>query len=109
MDKKIKSIFDLNDFIDPNKFHGDIDISPFPIEFYIDSLKKMKLIRRAEEILGDNVKNGKIKCPCHLSIGQEAIPVGIAKYLDNKDNFELLKDKSLNVKGILSFVGILIL
>tara|TARA_Y100000590_G_scaffold417370_1_gene517050 strand:+ start:2315 stop:3367 length:1053 start_codon:yes stop_codon:yes gene_type:complete len=85
MDKKIKSIFDLNDFIDPNKFHGDIDISPFPIEFYIDSLKKMKLIRRAEEILGDNVKNGKIKCPCHLSIGQEAIPVGIAKYLDNKD------------------------
>lgn len=52
---------------------------------YILLLKKMITIRIAEEIISDNVKNGLIKCPCHLAIGQEAIPVGISKFLNSDD------------------------
>ena len=77
--------YHLNDLGDPNYFHQPIDISQYPSEYYIFALKRMKLIRRSEEILGENVNNGKIKCPCHLSIGQEAIPVGISRFLNNND------------------------
>ena len=52
---------------------------------YILLLKKMITIRIAEEIISDNVKSGLIKCPCHLAIGQEAIPVGISKFLNSDD------------------------
>ncbi len=85
MNNDLKSDFYLKDFGDPEKFHGEIDISAFPIKYYMHALKRMKLIRRSEEILGENVENGKIKCPCHLSIGQEAIPVGIAQFLTSDD------------------------
>jgi len=44
------------------------------------------LIRRTEEVIGDNVTNGKIKCPCHLAIGQEAIPVGVSNHLRASDH-----------------------
>jgi len=77
--------YQLNDLVNPNLFHDRIDIADYPKEYYLIALKRMKLIRKAEEILGENVENGKIKCPCHLSIGQEAIPVGISKFLSNKD------------------------
>ena len=85
MNDNLNSDFLLNDFGNPEKFHDDISVSEFPLDYYINALKRMKLIRRSEEILGDNVENGKIKCPCHLSIGQEAIPVGVAQFLSSKD------------------------
>jgi len=85
MDKKQSKNYQLDDLGDPNLFHDPIDISDFPANYYVDSFKRMKLIRRTEEILGENVENGNIKCPCHLSIGQEAIPVGISKFLSKED------------------------
>jgi TPP-dependent pyruvate/acetoin dehydrogenase alpha subunit len=84
-DSNFKSESNLNHFVDPTKLHSEIDISSYPVDFYLKALKRMKLIRKSEEILGENVENGKIKCPCHLSIGQEAIPVGIAQFLTSKD------------------------
>ena len=81
MDKKRFKNYQLDGLGDPNLFHEPIDISDFPADYYINALERMKLIRKAEEILGENVENGNIKCPCHLSIGQEAIPVGISKFL----------------------------
>lgn len=48
---------------------------------YILILKKMITIRIAEEIISENVESGLIKCPCHLAIGQEAIPVAVSKFL----------------------------
>jgi pyruvate dehydrogenase E1 component alpha subunit len=48
-------------------------------------LKLMYTIRRAEEIIGDNIVNGTIKCPCHLGIGQEATAVGLSRYLRSSD------------------------
>ena len=52
---------------------------------YILLLKKMITIRIAEEIISDNVESGLIKCPCHLAIGQEAIPVGVSHFLNSAD------------------------
>jgi pyruvate dehydrogenase E1 component alpha subunit len=85
MDKSQFSRYQLGQLGDPNQFHNPIDISDFPSHYYVDALERMKLIRKAEEMLGDNVENGNIKCPCHLSIGQEAIPVGISKFLTKND------------------------
>jgi len=85
MDNKQSINYQLDVLGDPNLFHEPIDISDFPEDYYINALERMKLIRRSEEVLGENVENGNIKCPCHLSIGQEAIPVGISKFLTRND------------------------
>ena len=77
--------FSLGSLVNPNEFHDPIDVSHFTKDDYFSALKRMKIIRLAEEKLADNVENGNIKCPCHLSIGQEAIPVGIAKFLKKTD------------------------
>ena len=77
--------FSLGDLSNPKKYHGPVSVNDFPSEYYINALKKMILIRKVEEKLADNIENGTIKCPCHLSIGQEAIPVGISQFLTDKD------------------------
>lgn len=45
----------------------------------------MVLIRLAEERIGQLVESREIKTPCHLSIGQEAIPVGVCAALRQDD------------------------
>jgi pyruvate dehydrogenase E1 component alpha subunit len=45
----------------------------------------MYVIRRAEEIIAENIVTGVIKCPCHLGIGQEASAVGLSRYLRSSD------------------------
>ncbi len=42
-------------------------------------------IRAFEESLGEYIDSGEIKTPCHLCIGQEAIPVGVCANLEDKD------------------------
>ncbi len=46
----------------------------------------MVLIRAVEERIGDLVSAGEIKTPCHLSIGQEAIPAGVCAALMQDDS-----------------------
>lgn len=75
----------LGDLIDPEKFHEPIDISGFDKNHLLDDLKQMYVIRRAEEIIADNIVNGTIKCPCHLGIGQEATAVGLSRFLKSTD------------------------
>lgn len=48
-------------------------------------LTNMVRIRAAEELIGDLVANGEAVCPCHLAIGQEAIPVAVASVLQEGD------------------------
>ena len=48
-------------------------------------LSKMIVIRNAEYKIGEGRKSGLVGGPVHLGIGQEAIPVGVSKYLTNKD------------------------
>ena len=46
-------------------------------EFYAT----MRLIRVAEERIGELVEANEVRCPCHLYIGQEAIAVGVCSAL----------------------------
>ncbi len=39
----------------------------------VEILKRMKLIRCVEEAIADNYSDQKMRCPTHLSIGQEAV------------------------------------
>jgi len=75
----------LGDLVNPDKHQESINIGNFDSNTLIDDLKKMYVIRRAEEIIADNIVNGTIKCPCHLGIGQEATAVGLSRYLRPSD------------------------
>jgi TPP-dependent pyruvate/acetoin dehydrogenase alpha subunit len=51
------------------------------IDLYFSLLR----IRIIEQTIAKNYNQGKMRCPVHLSIGQEAIPVGICSNLTNND------------------------
>lgn len=48
--------------------------------------RMMVLIRAVEDRIGELVLAGEIKTPCHLSIGQEAIPAGVCAALQPDDS-----------------------
>jgi len=48
-------------------------------------LYRMQRIRMAEERIGQLVARREVRTPCHLSIGQEAIPVGVCAALNGND------------------------
>lgn len=54
---------------------------PFVEGLYASMLR----IRRVEECIADLVERGEVLCPCHLCIGQEAIPAGICAALRRDD------------------------
>jgi TPP-dependent pyruvate/acetoin dehydrogenase alpha subunit len=51
----------------------------------IDLYKKTYLIRRVEETISENYFKNKMRCPVHLSIGQEACAVGVCNNLKTSD------------------------
>lgn len=71
----------IGSLADPSSCWDPIDLKDENRESLISSLELMILIRKAEEKIGDNVENNKIKCPCHLAIGQEAPALGIAAHI----------------------------
>ena len=75
----------FGDLVNPDKYQEPINISGFDTYQLMDDLKQMYVIRRVEEIIGDNIVTGVIKCPCHLGIGQEATAVGLSRYLKSSD------------------------
>ncbi len=46
----------------------------------------MVRIRRAEETIAEMVERSEVRCPCHLSIGQEAIAAGVCATLTRADS-----------------------
>ena len=62
-----------------------ITINDFSKKELLEMLSKMVLIRNAEYKIAQGRKIGLVGGPVHLGIGQEAIPVGISKYLSNQD------------------------
>ena len=75
---------DISEIIQSNIFN-QLDFNGFKIERLKSMLYKMILIRKAEEKISDNIENGIIKCPCHLAIGQEAIPTAISELIQKND------------------------
>jgi acetoin:2,6-dichlorophenolindophenol oxidoreductase subunit alpha len=51
----------------------------------IDLLRRMLLIRRVEERLGEVVQSGELPGAVHLYIGQEAVAAGVCAHLDERD------------------------
>ena len=68
-----------------DEFHQPIEISGCDANQLLAQLRAMLLIRLAEEHIGDMVTAGKIVCPCHLAIGQEAVAVGVSANLTRQD------------------------
>ncbi len=85
MSKAYFSEFSENLF-QPDQFTGLVDLDGNDKESLSSLLRSMLLIRYSEEKIAENVVNGKIKCPCHLGIGQEAIAAGISKHLKKSDS-----------------------
>ena len=52
---------------------------------YLLAYEKMLLIRLVEEQISLKYKNQKMRCPIHLSVGQEAAAVGVCLNLKKKD------------------------
>lgn len=71
---------------DPNFFTSSLNIKGFEKTTLMDMLRKMLVIRIAEEKISENVENGVIKCPCHLGIGQEAIGTAVALLTNKHDS-----------------------
>ncbi|EDY82911.1 Dehydrogenase E1 component superfamily [Verrucomicrobiia bacterium DG1235] len=70
---------------DPTACREPINLKNQSRESLISNLELLVLIRKAEEKIADNVENGRIKCPCHLAIGQEAPAIGIAAHIQKGD------------------------
>lgn len=71
--------------INPNNLSDYYSLKNLSKDEVIEVYKKIKLIRESELKIALERKNGNIKGPVHLSIGQEAIPAGISVNLNNKD------------------------
>ncbi|MBU0581298.1 MAG: thiamine pyrophosphate-dependent dehydrogenase E1 component subunit alpha, partial [Candidatus Margulisbacteria bacterium] len=57
----------------------------YEVDELVSMLRSMLRIRMAEEQIGELVKKREIICPAHLSVGQEAIAVGVCSALTNND------------------------
>lgn len=75
----------LGRLADPTQFNEQLNISGQDKGKLVEQLKMMMTIRFAEEKIADMVSAGKIKCPCHLGIGQEAVAVGVSAHLRSTD------------------------
>lgn len=75
----------LGDLANPDKFQGPLDISGLETEDLIHQLRKMVVIRKSEEKIGEMIVAGAIQCPCHLAIGQEAVATAVASCLRKTD------------------------
>ena len=46
---------------------------------------RMKRIRLVEERIAEKYSEGKMRCPTHLSIGQEAVPSALGSIITKED------------------------
>ena len=80
-------ISELGELIDPaaSRYLKPCDIDGYPPEQLTGLLRTMLLIRRTEEQIAEWVEAGRVHCPCHLGIGQEAVATGVAAALRPSD------------------------
>jgi pyruvate dehydrogenase E1 component alpha subunit len=77
--------YDLGALADPNQHNHQIALGNLPTDALLTALRTMLRIRFSEEAIAELVIDGHAKCPCHLSIGQEAVAVGISMHLRSSD------------------------
>ena len=52
---------------------------------FLNLYKKSYLIRCVENLISENYSKNKMRCPIHLSIGQEVCATGLISFLNKKD------------------------
>ena len=60
-------------------------------------------IRQIEEKIAKRYPEGKMRCPTHLSVGQEGVPSALAEYLTNEFTGEYTTSDSLKKLSELRF------
>lgn len=75
----------LGPLADAERFHAPIELPVGDRTWLRGALRRMVLVRAVEELVGEMVLKGKIRCPCHLAIGQEAPAVGMSIHLRSTD------------------------
>lgn len=75
----------LGPLSDPERYNEPILLGDTPMESALDMFERMTLIRRVEEEIAEMVEQGRVNCPCHFAIGQEAVAVGVARHLRATD------------------------
>jgi pyruvate dehydrogenase E1 component alpha subunit len=76
---------ELGHLSDPTQLTDPLALGHETPDVLVGWLARMIEIRLAEEAIGELVTSGEAKCPCHLAIGQEAIPVGVTRSLRPTD------------------------
>lgn len=76
----------LEQLADPEYFCGSVDLQNRTTPSSLLMLEKMVRIRMTEEVIADLIRSGEAVCPCHLAIGQEAVPVAVAVHLTPDDH-----------------------
>ncbi len=76
---------DLGGLVDPGAYCSPLDLRNHTTDDLVNAYRRMRLIRSAEEAIAGLVESGKAVCPCHLAIGQEAVPAGLAQHLTADD------------------------
>lgn len=75
----------LRDLVDPTRYLEPLDIDGQDPAVLRDHLRMMVLIRMVERRLADAKRDGLIGGPVHLGAGQEAIAVGVSRWLRSTD------------------------
>ena len=76
---------DLGNLFLKNTFNNPIVLSNISKSKLLLFFKKMTLIRKVEQKVANLIKKKIINCPCHLSIGQEAVSVGALGHFKKGD------------------------
>jgi TPP-dependent pyruvate/acetoin dehydrogenase alpha subunit len=77
--------FDLGSLADPTSFQHHINVDAYSSDQLLNLYASLQRIRLAEYKIAAARKDGLIGGPVHLSIGQEAIAVGVASQLKPAD------------------------
>jgi TPP-dependent pyruvate/acetoin dehydrogenase alpha subunit len=75
----------FGDLADAAQYQQAIDVTGFDAEALLPLLQAMLRIRMAERRLADARRDGLIRGPVHLGVGQEAVAVGVAAELRKTD------------------------
>lgn len=75
----------LGALADPAQFTGPLDVGGAEAAALVGTLERMLLIRACEEKLAVMKRDGAIRGPVHLGVGQEAIAVGVSQHLRSSD------------------------
>ena len=76
---------ELGTWADSSKHTGPLNLGEYSRDALLLKLESMLVIRKVEECIASLIEDNKVKCPCHLGTGQEAIAVGVSTNLTSDD------------------------